>query len=724
MKKIYGSTLFIGESSLELNYGTFKTYVFQDVIDKKYVFALVFGGINKEEFYIRMHSSCLTSETLRSMDCDCVEQLNGALELMVEKGNGILFYLLQSGRGASYVSKSRGCQMVQYENDNITTFEAYEKMGLEHDYRDYRNVKDICYILGIENKKFNLLTNNPDKINKLKNLGINVNKIVSIEYKPNNFNRKYLTSKKKTGHKLTLTHDTNLLQIVQPSIKPFEPYHLPQKRFVHCSSYYLPIQPVNNYIIKRNISDNDIFIKTNDNKYLVKSDQLIPYWFKVYVYYDIVNHGEIMVLTYGEECKNPVVRFHSEFIYNRFPLKDCTYKDKYSTAIFESIKNGGGIIIVANHNGHDYSIGNYLVDKDKEGFEKTGISKKRNLLPLTLLLKYHTKNKKIKMFYSDGSRIEMEKSFSKGSINVDEWECIDPNDPKGHYVLQNRIKKTKGYLTKIKKPKIKFDKNKKYIITGIGSSESHARYFNYLLEKSNLSKFIPIQGINEINCKDYDKLIIISQGLSPHGIKPIKYFEINDIILLTAVTINNKKKNKVNILSKVGLVVNYPLEDEYEILIRTIGPICGFELINKIFEKKNTELKSYYEVPNEFIKNSYSMQSITIIVDYPLNVYCQNLRYKFIEGAFIKTVNLIDELSFAHGYYQNTELWNSSFILINNKNDKIKNILKNKNLYEINSDNIVEIEHILNILILKLVKYGSINQKAWPGKNTQKYIYN
>ena len=77
------------------------------------------------------------------------------------------------------------------------------------------------------------------------------------------------------------------------------------------------------------MNNNDDYIKTNDNKYLVKSDDIEPYWFKVYVYYDIVNHGEIMVLTYGENVNIPVVRFHSEFIYNRFPLKDCTYKNKY-----------------------------------------------------------------------------------------------------------------------------------------------------------------------------------------------------------------------------------------------------------------------------------------------------------------------------------------------------------------------------------------------------------
>ena len=113
------------------------------MIDIKYIFALVHGDLSNNEFYIRLHSSCLTSETLRSMDCDCVQQLNEALKTIVDKKSGILFYLLQSGRGASYISKSRGCQMVQYHKDCISTFDAYEKMGLQHDYRDYRNIKDM-----------------------------------------------------------------------------------------------------------------------------------------------------------------------------------------------------------------------------------------------------------------------------------------------------------------------------------------------------------------------------------------------------------------------------------------------------------------------------------------------------------------------------------------------------------------------------------------------------
>ena len=69
--------------------------------------------------------------------------------------------------------------------------------------------------------------------------------------------------------------------------------------------------------------------------------------------------------------------------------------------------------------------------------------------------------------------------------------------------------------------------------------------------------------------------------------KPIKYFTKENIILFTAVTENNKNANKINILNRVDKVINYPLEDEYDILIRTVGPICGYGIINKIFNITN-----------------------------------------------------------------------------------------------------------------------------------------
>jgi 3,4-dihydroxy 2-butanone 4-phosphate synthase/GTP cyclohydrolase II len=49
----------------------------------------------------------LSAASLRGCDCDCVQQLEGAFKVIAEKGKGILFYLMQEGRGVGYVAKAR-----------------------------------------------------------------------------------------------------------------------------------------------------------------------------------------------------------------------------------------------------------------------------------------------------------------------------------------------------------------------------------------------------------------------------------------------------------------------------------------------------------------------------------------------------------------------------------------------------------------------------------------
>ena len=139
------------------------------------------------------------------MDCDCVHQLEGAMQKIAEKGAGILFYLIQEGRGCGYIGKSRACMMVQYHDDKISTFDAYRKLGMKPDYRDYSNIKEVLHLLGLEESKFALLTNNPDKINGLQKMGVRVDSVESIEIEPGPFNQAYLISKEQTGHILFQT---------------------------------------------------------------------------------------------------------------------------------------------------------------------------------------------------------------------------------------------------------------------------------------------------------------------------------------------------------------------------------------------------------------------------------------------------------------------------------------------------------------------------------------
>ena len=108
---------------------------------------------------------------MRSCDCDCSAQLEAAFRVIARQKHGIMFYLLQEGRGVGYVCKSRGCMLVQAADDQLTTFDAYKAMSLRHDHRDYSNISNICRMLGVT-APFVLLTNNPDKIAAMRKLGV------------------------------------------------------------------------------------------------------------------------------------------------------------------------------------------------------------------------------------------------------------------------------------------------------------------------------------------------------------------------------------------------------------------------------------------------------------------------------------------------------------------------------------------------------------------------
>ena len=171
-RAVHGTTLFVASCSVETRFGVFQAHVFQDLIHKGYIIALAHGNLHAKTLYTRIHSSCVTSETLRGCDCDCVQQLEGALEVISKRHHGILFYLMQEGRGVGYVAKARDRMLVQASGDRISTFQAYAAMGLKKDYRNYEDVSHICHLLGLTKTKWVLLTNNPDKISAMSAAGL------------------------------------------------------------------------------------------------------------------------------------------------------------------------------------------------------------------------------------------------------------------------------------------------------------------------------------------------------------------------------------------------------------------------------------------------------------------------------------------------------------------------------------------------------------------------
>ena len=185
------------EVVLPTKFGDFKMAAFSDEIEKKEYIAVFKGDLQgKEDVLVRLHSECLTGDVFGSKRCDCGEQLQKSLESINEKGEGLLIYLRQEGRGIGIYNKLKAYNLQDQGHDTV---EANHLLGLKDDLRDFAVAAQI--IKDFEIKSINILTNNPKKIESLEKYGIDVKKRIDSETEPTTENKKYLETKRdKMGH--------------------------------------------------------------------------------------------------------------------------------------------------------------------------------------------------------------------------------------------------------------------------------------------------------------------------------------------------------------------------------------------------------------------------------------------------------------------------------------------------------------------------------------------
>ncbi|MGQ4615494.1 GTP cyclohydrolase II RibA [Nocardia sp. R7R-8] len=130
---------------------------------------LLFGAV-ADGCLVRVHSRCLYGEALRSQDCDCGPELDKALDLIQAAGSGVLVYLEQEGRGAGLIAKALGYR--ESERSGADTFTSYEALGYPADGRTYVATARALADLGL--RSVQLLTNNPAKVEALRQEGLRV----------------------------------------------------------------------------------------------------------------------------------------------------------------------------------------------------------------------------------------------------------------------------------------------------------------------------------------------------------------------------------------------------------------------------------------------------------------------------------------------------------------------------------------------------------------------
>ncbi len=306
----------------------------------------------------------------------------------------------------------------------------------------------------------------------------------------------------------------------------------------------------------------------------------------------------------------------------------------------------------------------------------------------------------------------------------------------------------------------------RFIITGTGSSEAHARYLATLLNfhTDRAAAYLSLSGFTDGPRDGFTgkTLVVFSQGVSPNAqIALRRRRDFAHTILFTAsspaAALAAGKKDRATLLQALldegGELVEFPLAEEYTTLIRFVGPMAGYlaclqftaQLASCRFTAPSaSELLPLLDTqaPADLIaamKKSRSRfeQGFNLVTAAPISDFAQNLACKFMEGVFWPCPPISDFLQFAHGPFQQMTahphptliLQGGSPIeaeLVGRSLAMLRNVGLDAYVLRVDAPPLLSIfafEAALNQLTYELMTYFGIDQVNWPGKGRDDLLY-
>lgn len=180
------------EANLPTEFGNFKILAFSESASDwmPHIVLIAENTDFSKPVNVRFHSECLTGEVFHSTKCECGQQLDAAMQYMQTHG-GLIIYLRQEGRNIGIINKIKAYAL---QEQGFDTVEANLELGLPADDRNFGLAIEILNYLEI--KAINLLTNNPEKLNFVKNSDIKLVERIPLLMPSNAQSERYLQTKK------------------------------------------------------------------------------------------------------------------------------------------------------------------------------------------------------------------------------------------------------------------------------------------------------------------------------------------------------------------------------------------------------------------------------------------------------------------------------------------------------------------------------------------------